>query len=186
MLKATLLAIADVILLTPTTRSDHRGDFTEIYNVRELATAGIHESFVVDNHVRNVSANVLRGLHYQREPFGQAKLLRVTRGSIFDVAVDIRPTSPTFGKHVGVTLTADSMQLLYVPNGFAHGFCGLEDGSEVHYKVSSYADPAQASGILWDDAALGIQWPLAGIPILAERDTMHPTFSEFTAGVLAS
>jgi dTDP-4-dehydrorhamnose 3,5-epimerase len=179
MLQATPLAIPEVKLLTPTIKSDHRGDFSEVYNARDLAAAGIHDAFVVDNHVRNVSANLIRGLHYQRAPVAQSKLLRVTRGSIYDVAVDIRPDSPTFGRYVGVTLTAADLLLLYVPEGFAHGFCVLEAGTEVHYKVNRYAEPEQALGIRWDDPELGVPWPLTGPPVLAERDKNHPTFAEF-------
>lgn len=179
MLTATPLAIPEVMLLTPSLKSDHRGDFAEVYNARELAAAGIHDQFVVDNHVRNVAANVLRGLHYQRAPAAQSKLVRVTRGRVYDVAVDIRIGSPTFGRHVGVVLSADDPRLLYVPEGFAHGFCVLEDGSEVHYKVNAYPDPAQAHGILWSDPELAIPWPLTGEPILAERDRQHPDLAAY-------
>lgn len=181
MFHVTRLAIADVMLLTPDVKRDHRGDFSEIYNDRDLAAAGIGDRFVVDNHVRNVKANVVRGLHFQPPPFAQAKLIRASRGRIFDVAVDIRPGSPNFGQHVGVTLDADDLKLLYVPEGFAHGFCALGDAAEVHYKVNRYPEPAMASGIRWDDPALAIAWPLTGQAILAGRDSLHPTLAEFAA-----
>jgi dTDP-4-dehydrorhamnose 3,5-epimerase len=186
MFHVTRLAIADVMLLTPDVKSDHRGDFSEIYNDRDLAAAGIGDRFVVDNHVRNIKANIVRGLHFQLPPFAQAKLIRATRGRIFDVAVDIRPGSPSFGKHVGVTLDADDLKLLYIPEGFAHGFCALDDAAEVHYKVNRYPEPAVARGIRWDDPALAIAWPLTGEAILALRDTLHPTLAEFAAAEKAA
>jgi len=181
MFKVTSLAIEAVKLLTPSMRSDHRGCFAEVYNERDLVSVGVCEHFVVDNHVVNVKANVLRGLHFQPPPFAQAKLIRVTRGRIFDVAVDIRPDSSTFGKHVGVILSSEQLNLLYVPEGFAHGFCAIEDGTEVHYKVSRYPESGMDKGIRWDDARLAIAWPLTGNPILAERDTQHPMLAEYEA-----
>lgn len=183
MLQVQSLVLPEVKLLTPSIRSDHRGDFSEVYNDRELAGAGITTRFVVDNHVRNVKANVVRGLHFQAHPFGQAKLIRVTRGRILDVAVDLRHDSPRFGSHVAVELCADRIELLYVPEGFGHGFSVLEDGSDVHYKVSRYLEPAAAQGVRWDDPALGINWRLTGPAILAERDSLHPVLAALPLGV---
>ncbi len=182
MFQVRSLALPEVKLLLPAIKADHRGDFTEVYNERELAGAGIATSFVVDNHVRNVKANVVRGLHFQAPPFSQAKLLRVTRGRILDVAVDLRHGSPQFGRHVAVELCDERMELLYVPEGFGHGFSVLEDGSEVHYKVNRYLEPAAAFGVRWDDPALGIDWRLTGPAILAERDTLHPLLAGLAWG----
>jgi dTDP-4-dehydrorhamnose 3,5-epimerase len=181
MIEVTATAIDAVKLLVPSRRADHRGYLSEVYSERELRGAGIDTHFVADNHVLNLKANVLRGLHFQTPPFEQVKLVRVTRGRVFDVAVDLRAGSPTFGRHVGAVLSAEAGNQLYVPEGFAHGFCALEDGSEVHYKLSCQAQPGHDKGIRWDDPALGIDWLLTGAPILAERDTQHPLLADWQA-----
>jgi len=183
MLKLTPLSLPDVKLVTPVMRADGRGDFTEIYNERDFARAGLSTRFIVDNHVRNSRANVVRGLHFQAPPHAQAKLLRVTRGRILDVAVDLRHGSADFGRHVAVELSAERVEWLYVPEGFGHGFSVLEDGSEVHYKVNRYVHADAAMGVRWDDPALAIDWRLTGPPVLAERDTKHPLLAELSPGV---
>jgi dTDP-4-dehydrorhamnose 3,5-epimerase len=183
MLKLASLALPEVQLVTPELRSDERGDVTELYNEDDFARAGIATRFVVGNHVRNVRAHVVRGLHFQAPPHAQAKLLRVTRGRILDVAVDLRDGSANFGRHVAVELSADRIQWLYVPEGFGHGFSVLENGSEVHYKVNRYVDLPAALGVRWDDPALGIDWHLSGPPILAERDAKHPLLADLPRGV---
>lgn len=153
---------------------DHRGYFAQVCSDRSLAACGIGSRFVADNQVLGLKANVLRGLHFQPPPFAQAKLVRVTRGSIFDVAVDLRVQSPTFGEHVGVRLGADAFEWLYVPEGFAHGFCTLEDDVEVQYKVTRLPEPGHELGVAWNDEELAIDWPLTGEPVLADRDKAFP------------
>jgi dTDP-4-dehydrorhamnose 3,5-epimerase len=173
--------IPEVKLIRPARRTDERGFFSEIFSERDFRAAGIDIHFCVDNHVLSVERNVLRGLHFQMPPFAQAKLLRVTRGRIFDVAVDIRHGSPTFGRYVGEILSAEALDWMLVPAGFAHGFCVLEPGTAVHYKVSDYPVPGYDKGLKWDDPALGISWPLSGEPILADRDRNHPPLAQLEA-----
>lgn len=175
-------AIDAVKLVQPTRAADHRGFLSEVWGEQALREAGIDVRFVSENQVLNLKANVLRGLHFQLPPFEQAKLLRVTRGRIYDVAVDLRPGSPSFGQHVGALLDAEEGRQLYVPEGFAHGFCTLEDASEVHYLLSCPARISHARGIAWNDPELAIQWRLDAEPILAQRDREHPSLAEWLAG----
>ena len=165
-------SLADVIRIVPRTFGDDRGFFVETYKRSEFAAAGIHDVFVQDNHSRS-SARVVRGLHYQREPSAQSKLVRVVRGVVFDVAVDIRRGSPTFGRWVGVELSEDNKEMLYVPRGFAHGFAVLSGAAEVVYKVSCEYDAAADAGIAWDDPDVGVVWPIAD-PVLSEKDRRLP------------
>ncbi|MHB1293648.1 MAG: dTDP-4-dehydrorhamnose 3,5-epimerase [Anaerolineae bacterium] len=160
-----------VLIVEPRVFEDARGFFFESYNLRDYAAQGIGDTFVQDNHSRSVQGT-LRGLHYQTEP-GQAKLVRVAIGEVLDVAVDIRHGSPTFGQWVGVTLSAENRRQLYIPAGFAHGFCVTSPVAEFLYKVTSYYAPAEERGIAWDDPDLAIDWP-ATDPILSERDLHHP------------
>ena len=147
---------------------DDRGFFLESWNQRSFAGAGFTETFVQDNHSRSAKG-VLRGLHYQlANP--QGKLVRVTRGRAFDVAVDLRRSSPTFGRWQGVTLAADMPQLFWIPPGFAHGFIALEDGTEFQYKCTTFYDPADEHSLLWNDPAIGIAWPLDATPALSTKD----------------
>ncbi|PIQ87338.1 MAG: dTDP-4-dehydrorhamnose 3,5-epimerase [Candidatus Omnitrophica bacterium CG11_big_fil_rev_8_21_14_0_20_45_26] len=177
-MKFTPLKIPDVILIEPNVHGDGRGFFFESYHEKVFAEHGINDRFVQDNHSSSVKG-VLRGLHYQIAPKAQAKLIRVIRGSIFDVAVDIRKDSKTFGQHVTMTLTAEKREMLYIPAGFAHGFCVLENGTEVFYKVSDFYSPADERGILWNDPKLAIPWPPLKIDyLLSERDRKHPPFLE--------
>jgi dTDP-4-dehydrorhamnose 3,5-epimerase len=146
---------------------DDRGFFLESYNERDFARAGIDARFVQDNHSRSVQG-VLRGLHYQLES-PQGKLVRVARGAIFDVAADIRVGSPTFARWVGVLLDGQKNQSLWIPPGFAHGFCVVSDEADVLYKTTAFYDPADEKGIIWNDASLAIQWPTMD-PILSTKD----------------
>jgi len=167
-----------VILIEPEVHGDARGFFYESYREELFAAQGIPDRFVQDNSSRSAKG-VLRGLHYQAEPRAQAKLMRVTRGSVFDVAVDIRPQSPTFGKHFSVILSGENKKMLYIPKGFAHGFCVLEDGTDFHYKVSDYYAPDRERGIIWNDPKLAIPWPELDCEfILSDKDRKYPCFKE--------
>ena len=173
--------IPDVLLLTPKKLGDARGFFSEVYSRRILADAEIDLEFVQDNQSLSAEKGVLRGLHYQLPPMAQHKLIRVVRGAILDVAVDIRRSSPTFGKHLSAIISAENWRQIFVPAGFAHGFVTLEANTEVIYKVSEYYSPALERGILWNDPDLGIEWGLGKFePILSERDKKHPIFSKAT------
>lgn len=167
--------LSGVLLLAPKVHQDARGFFLESYSARTLAAHGITTSFVQDNHSRSVK-NTLRGLHYQIRP-GQVKLMRVIAGAIFDVAVDIRWGSPTFGQWFGQVLSAENFLQMYIPVGFAHGFCVLSETADVAYKCSSYYAPQDERGIAWNDPAIGIDWPVAD-PLLSARDQQHPTLAE--------
>jgi dTDP-4-dehydrorhamnose 3,5-epimerase len=160
--------IPDVLLLEPKVFGDDRGFFLESYNKRELEQAGITAEFVQDNHSRS-ARNVLRGLHYQiRQP--QGKLVRVVAGEVFDVAVDLRRSSPTFGKWVGFNLSADNKRIAWIPPGFAHGFLVLSEYADFLYKTTDYYAPEHERSILWNDPDIGIHWPLNGEPILSAKD----------------
>ena len=164
-------ALPGVVILEPHVHRDNRGFFLEVYRADRLAALGIDVRFVQDNHSRS-ERGTLRGLHWQwRRP--QAKLIRVVTGEIFDVAVDIRRGSPTFGRWVGVTLSAGNFRQMFVPEGFAHGFCVTSDLADVEYKCSDVYDPGGEAGLAWDDPAIGIEWPVIE-PVLSERDTRHP------------
>lgn len=182
MTQVTRLAIPDVLLISPARYGDERGFFSETFNKRVLAEAGFDREFVQDNHSRSTRPGTVRGLHFQAPPFAQDKLLRVTRGAILDVAVDIRRGSPTFGRHVAVELSADNWLQLLVPRGFAHGFQTLTDDCEVLYKVTDYYAPQAEQGLLWNDPALDIEWPIPGAAAtLNERDAGWPTLAELGA-----
>ena len=173
------LALPDVLLITPIRHGDQRGFFSETYSRRQLAEAGFDKPFVQDNHSLSGQSGVLRGLHFQRAPFAQDKLVRVTRGAIFDVAVDIRRESPSFGQWVGVELSAENWRQVLVPAGFAHGFVTLTDMAEVLYKVTSDYAPESEGGLAWDDPELGIEWPLPASEIITNaRDGAWPKLSE--------
>lgn len=168
-------AIAEVKILVPRRFTDARGIFCETYSKRALAAAGIGLDFVQDNHSISLERGVVRGLHFQIPPFAQDKLVRVVRGSVLDVAVDIRRGSPTFGKHVGTILSADNWQQMLVPAGFAHGFCTLEANTEVLYKVTRFYSPEHDRGLLWNDPDLGIAWPVSPEEAkLSDKDLKHP------------
>ena len=169
-MKATRLAIPDVILLEPKVFGDERGFFFESYNRAVFKEAtGLDPDFVQDNHSRSVKG-VLRGLHYQLPPKAQGKLVRVVEGEVFDVAVDIRRDSPTFGKWVGEVLSAENKLQMWIPPGFAHGFLTLSETAEFLYKTTEYYSPADERCIRWDDPAVGIDWPLARELRLSAKD----------------
>ena len=174
--------LADVKLVIPAKHGDHRGFFSETYRADRFAAAGILETFVQDNHSFSPAVGTLRGLHFQAPPHAQAKLVRVTRGAIYDVAVDIRLNSPTYGQHVAVRLSAAEWNQLYVPAGFAHGFCVVEPDTEVLYKTSAYYAPETDHGLLWNDPALAIDWPVAPADVrLSARDHTHPILAALPA-----
>jgi dTDP-4-dehydrorhamnose 3,5-epimerase len=167
-MKVTKLAIPEVILIEPKVFGDERGFFLENFNAKRYAElAEIKLNFVQDNHSRSAK-NVLRGLHFQRN-FPQGKLVQVSHGAVFDVAVDIRSGSATFGQWVGVTLTAEAHNQLYVPPGFAHGFCVLTESADFHYKCTEYYHPEDEGCIIWNDPDIGIKWPLTQ-PVLSAKD----------------
>ena len=176
------LDLEGLVELRPPRFRDERGFFSEVWSQEALAEAGIDIRFVQDNHSRS-ARGVLRGLHLQLPPAAQDKLVRVTRGEIFDVAVDIRPGSSTFGRWAGVTLSAEEWNQLLVPKGFAHGFVALEDGTEVIYKVSAPYAPALERSIRFDDSAIGIEWPLEpDALILSDKDRAAPLLAQLEPG----
>jgi dTDP-4-dehydrorhamnose 3,5-epimerase len=166
--------LRDVLIIEPASYEDPRGFFMESYNSREFQEAGIQIAFVQDNHSLSKEAGVLRGLHYQLEPKAQTKLVRVLTGAIFDVAVDLRQSSPTFGHWTGVVLSESNRRQLLIPKGFAHGFCTLVPNTQVFYKVDEYYSPQHDRGIAWDDDFIGIDWPITK-PILSYKDRDLPT-----------
>ncbi len=170
-------ALPGVLLLEPKLFGDQRGFFMESFNAREFAAAtGIDRPFVQDNHSRS-ARGVLRGLHYQvKQP--QGKLVRVVAGSVFDVAVDVRRTSPTFGRWFGAELSAENNRQLWVPQGFAHGFVVTSETADFLYKTTDYYAPEHERSVRWDDPAMGIDWPLAGAPLLSERDAGAPWLAD--------
>lgn len=175
-------AIPAVKLLVPRRFPDQRGWFTESYNRRALRAAGIEIDFVQDNQSYSAQKGTIRGLHFQRPPAAQDKLVRVLRGAILDVAVDLRSGSPTYGRHVSVRLDAESGHQLLVPIGFAHGFCTLEPDTEVAYKVSDHYAPDQDGGLIWNDPDLGIAWPVTPEEaLLSEKDKILPRLAELSS-----
>ena len=167
------LGIPAVVLIEPKVFEDGRGFFMEIYKMPDFVAAGIKGDFVQENHSRSAKG-VLRGLHYQNPPFAQGKLVRVVRGEIFDVTVDIRKGSPTWGKWVGVILSEENKNILYVPAGLAHGFCVLSEIAEVIYKTTDVYSAESEAGIIWKDEDLNIEWPVKE-PILSEKDEKLPS-----------
>ncbi|WP_426809317.1 dTDP-4-dehydrorhamnose 3,5-epimerase [Pseudomonas sp. WOUb67] len=166
------LAIPDVLLLTPKVFGDDRGFFYESFNARVFnEVAGLQADFVQDNHSRSTKG-VLRGLHYQLPSHAQGKLVRVVQGEVFDVAVDIRRASPTFGKWVGAVLSAENKRQLWIPAGFAHGFVTLSDTAEFLYKTTDFYSPQYERCIAWDDPAIGIEWPIDFTPSLSGKDQL--------------
>ena len=173
------LDIPDVRVLSPRKYGDRRGFFSETYNKKALAAVGIDINFVQDNHSYSAEKGTVRGLHFQTAPFAQDKLVRVARGLVFDVVVDLRQGSPSYGRHVSIVLSAEAWNQVLVPIGFAHGFMTLEPDTEVIYKVSNYYSPDQDKGLLWNDPALGIVWPLAeNEALLSEKDRIQPRLAQ--------
>lgn len=181
-MKATPLAIPDVLLIEPKVFGDDRGFFYESFNQRAFAEAtGLDLCFVQDNHSKS-ARNVLRGLHYQLPPRAQGKLVRVVAGEVFDVAVDIRRESPTFGRWVGEVLSAENKRQLWIPPGLAHGFLVLSETAEFLYKTTDYYTPECERCIAWNDPALGVEWPLQGVPILSTKDASAPLLTQVLLG----
>lgn len=171
--------IEGVFIVEPQVFGDERGYFFESFNAeRFLAQTGIEVTFVQDNESRS-KRGVLRGLHFQREPYAQAKLVRVVQGRVLDVAVDIRPESPTLGRYVAVELSGENHRQLFIPKGFAHGYVVLEDDTVFQYKCDEFYHPASEGGIAWNDSQIGIEWPLTESEIiLSDKDRKHPTLKE--------
>lgn len=170
-------AIPDVLIIEPRVFGDDRGFFYESFNQQQFEQAvGYAVNFVQDNHSRS-SKGVLRGLHYQLAPYAQGKLVRVVQGEVFDVAVDIRKSSPTFGQWVGVNLSAENKRQLWVPEGFAHGFVTLTDSAEFLYKTTNYYTPESERAIIWNDSTLAINWPLQQAPALSSKDAQGELFA---------
>ncbi|WP_135556431.1 dTDP-4-dehydrorhamnose 3,5-epimerase [Paenibacillus cymbidii] len=172
-MKLVHAALSDVYLIEPSVFGDSRGFFMESYNRKKYEELGLHDDFIQDNHSLSTESGVLRGLHYQLSPKAQTKLVRVVAGVIFDVVVDIRKGSPTFGKWASFILSSSNKRQLLVPRGFAHGFCTLSPNTEVVYKVNEYYAPELDRGIIWNDPTVAIDWPVSS-PILSEKDGKHP------------
>ncbi|MCM3128229.1 dTDP-4-dehydrorhamnose 3,5-epimerase [Paenibacillus provencensis] len=173
----TPLHLEGAILIEPKVHGDNRGFFMESYNEEVFHRNGIKHPFIQDNHSLSAEPGVLRGLHYQLNPKAQTKLVRVIAGAIYDVIVDIRQNSPTFGQWVGVILSEHNKRQLLVPKGFAHGFCTLVPNTQVIYKVDEYYSPENDRGILWNDPALNIDWPVSQ-PVLSDKDQKHPVLAD--------
>jgi dTDP-4-dehydrorhamnose 3,5-epimerase len=171
------LAIPEVILATPPRFGDERGFFSETWNAARYAEAGIATPFVQDNHSLSKQAGTLRGLHCQVSPSVQGKLVRVVRGAIWDVAVDLRVGSPTYGRHVGAELSAENWAQLWIPGGFLHGYCTLVPDTEVIYKVDAGYDRAAERGVIWNDPDLAVPWPVTAA-VLSEKDKMLPRLAD--------
>ncbi|MGL4489553.1 MAG: dTDP-4-dehydrorhamnose 3,5-epimerase [Rhizobiaceae bacterium] len=183
--KFTKLELDGVVLVSADRFGDDRGFFSETYNQKVWQENGISVDFVQDNHSVSSQTGTLRGLHFQTPPFAQAKLVRVTRGSVFDVAVDIRRGSPTFGKWVGVTLSAKEWNQLYIPAGFAHGFVTLEDNTEFLYKVSAFYSKECDRSIRFDDPSFSIEWPIETSKlVLSEKDKNAPLLKDIDTGFI--
>jgi dTDP-4-dehydrorhamnose 3,5-epimerase len=176
----TETSIQGVFVVTPKVFEDDRGFFMETYAKSAFETAGIKGELIQQNHSRSVRG-VLRGLHFQRDPYAQARLVRCTRGEVFDVAVDIRKVSPTFGKWVSAILTESNRNMLYVPRGFAHGFLTMSHTAEVQYSVDNAYAPDYEQGIIWNDPQLNIAWPAAN-PILSKKDAVWPRLGQLNLG----
>lgn len=177
---ARSLDIPEILLITPKKFGDARGYFMETYSAAEYSNLGIDTIFVQDNQSLSEKSGTLRGLHFQVPPKPQAKLIRVLQGRIFDVAVDLRRGSPTYGRWCAAKLTAQGGEQLFIPRGFAHGFCTLEPNTEVAYKVDEYYAPECEVGLIWDDPTIGISWPIIRAEaVLSERDRKWPLFTSF-------
>jgi dTDP-4-dehydrorhamnose 3,5-epimerase len=176
-MKVTSLTLEGAKLIEPVVHGDHRGFFMESYNEKLMHEHGIMHNFIQDNHSLSAEPGVLRGMHYQLNPKAQTKLIRVISGSIYDVILDIRKDSPTFGQWQGFILSDANKRQLLVPQGFAHGFCTLAANTQVIYKVDEYYSPEHDRGIAWDDPSLNIDWPVSS-PVLSDKDTRHPLLKD--------
>jgi len=171
-------ALDGVTILTPARHGDARGFFSESWNAQRMADAGLHFDFVQDNHSISAKAGTLRGLHFQSPPHAQAKLVRCGRGALFDVAVDIRSGSPTYGQWVGVELTPENGKQLMISTGFLHGFVTRQPDTEIIYKCTDYYAPDYDGAVAWNDPDIGIDWGLAGDPILSDKDAAAPLLAD--------
>ena len=179
MIEVQDLPIPDVKLIRPKKFGDDRGFFSETYNLRAFGEAGIEYDFIQDNHSLSADEGTVRGLHFQIPPFAQTKLVRVVRGAILDVAVDIRRGSPTYGQAASAVISAKAWNQILVPRGFAHGLCTLEPHTEVLYKVDAFYSKECDKGLLWNDPELAIEWPVAPEKaILSDKDRVHPTLAD--------
>lgn len=174
----TPLAIPDVLLITPKRHGDARGWFSETWSQKALAGTAADTAFVQDNQAYSSRKGIIRGLHFQKGATAQGKLIRALNGSIFDVVVDLRQGSPTYGQAVSAELTAEGGEQLWVPRGFAHGYCTLTEECEIFYKVDNLYAPTEEGGVIWNDPDLGIEWPLDGEPLLSEKDTKLPRLKD--------
>ncbi|MFT3731265.1 MAG: dTDP-4-dehydrorhamnose 3,5-epimerase [Hyphomicrobium sp.] len=182
MVRVTQLDIQDILLVAPSRYPDTRGYFTELYSAKALEEAGIRDVFVQDNLSLSTKVGTVRGLHFQAPPHSQAKLVRVSRGRVLDVALDLRTSSPSYGRHVAVELSADNGHQVYIPSGFAHGFCTLEPDTEVVYKVSDYYAPSAEGGILWSDPDLDIRWPVRREnATVSDKDAVLPLLKDLAS-----
>lgn len=176
-MEVTQTGIAGLVVVTPKVFGDSRGFFLETYSRRAFAAAGLDYDFVQDNHARSGKKGTLRGLHFQRPPAAQAKLVWVTRGAVFDVAVDLRGGSPTYGRWFGLELSEDNFKRLMIPRGFAHGYVTLTDNAEFQYKVDNLYSQPDDGGIAWNDPDVGVAWPVTD-PILSDKDRAQPRLAE--------
>ena len=177
-MKFTETELKGVWLIEPVVHQDARGFFLESFAAREMEAHGLPVNFVQDNHARSLAAGVLRGIHFQTPPFAQSKLVRVVRGSVYDVVVDLRKSSATFGRWFGVALSEENKKILFVPAGFGHAYCTMTADSEFLYKVDAYYSPSHDAGIRWNDPDIGIQWPVSA-PTLSQKDLALPLLKEF-------
>lgn len=173
--------LEELVIFAPKRIADERGWFSESYSQRAYAEHGVDAVFVQDNHSLSAAVGTVRGLHFQAPPHAQAKLVRCGRGAIFDVAVDIRRGSPTYGRWAGYTLSAENGVQLYIPAGFAHGFATLMPDSEIVYKCSDYYAPETEGALRWDDPDIGIEWPLTSAPVLNQKDAQAPLLADFNS-----
>ena len=175
------LSLPGLVLIRPTRHGDARGWFSEVWRRDQWEAAGVKADFIQDNQSFSAQTGTVRGLHFQLPPFAQAKLVRVVSGRVLDVAVDLRRSSPGFGKSVAVELSAEGGEQLFIPAGFAHGFCTLEPNSGLAYKVDAYYSAAHDRGLRWNDPAFGIQWPVGEADaVLSAKDKVQPSFAELT------
>ncbi len=174
----TKLALPDVLLITPKRHGDARGWFSETWSRKSMLAAGLDLDFVQDNQAFSATKGTIRGLHFQTAPHAQAKLVRVLRGAVYDVAVDIRGHSPTYGQWVAAELTAEGGEQILVPRGFAHAYCTLTDDCEIAYKVDGDYSPANEGGLAWDDPDLAIPWPLSAAPVINAKDKVLPRLKD--------
>jgi dTDP-4-dehydrorhamnose 3,5-epimerase len=182
MLTVKTFAVQDVMLIAPQRFADRRGFFSEVFSLRALRDVGLEAEFVQDNHSLSVEQGTVRGLHFQKPPHAQGKLVRVCRGRILDVAVDLRRGSPTYGQHVAVELSAENWLQLWIPEGFAHGFRTMEPNTEVMYKTTDYYSPQDDAGIAWDDPELAIDWTLTRADaVVSDKDAMLPRLAEIAS-----